>query len=267
MSSPSSTSHSSTRVVESDEVVGVPEVQRHDHGRCIPAIGVHPYARHGHPGILVYPQAERRAGCDRHHPPESPGPSHETRAHAPVSSLSAGEFPPSPVVPAKHSPLGPPEGTVPVGLDQVASGLSFPLYLTAPRRRRPTVHRGEGRGHPDRQGWGTAADAVPEPGRPGVDRRRARAPRPRLRSCVRDQRPVRGALYGRQREHGGLDVPGVGRTIPTGRTPPARRCFSPPSSRSRTTTAARSCSARMGCCTSAWVTAAATATRVGGASR
>ena len=30
------------------------------------------------------------------------------------------------------SPLGPPQGTVPVGLEPVASGLSFPLYLTAP---------------------------------------------------------------------------------------------------------------------------------------
>lgn len=30
------------------------------------------------------------------------------------------------------SPVGPPEGTIPVGLDQVASGLTFPLYLTAP---------------------------------------------------------------------------------------------------------------------------------------
>jgi glucose/arabinose dehydrogenase len=30
------------------------------------------------------------------------------------------------------TPLGPPEGTIPVGLEQVASGLSFPLYLTAP---------------------------------------------------------------------------------------------------------------------------------------
>jgi glucose/arabinose dehydrogenase len=31
-----------------------------------------------------------------------------------------------------EGPFGPPEGTVQVGLDQVASGLSFPLYLTAP---------------------------------------------------------------------------------------------------------------------------------------
>jgi glucose/arabinose dehydrogenase len=31
-----------------------------------------------------------------------------------------------------NSPMGPPEGTIPVGLDQVASGLSVPLYLTAP---------------------------------------------------------------------------------------------------------------------------------------
>ncbi|MEP6688408.1 MAG: PQQ-dependent sugar dehydrogenase [Gemmatimonadales bacterium] len=30
------------------------------------------------------------------------------------------------------SPAGPPDGTEPVGLEQVASGLSFPLYLTAP---------------------------------------------------------------------------------------------------------------------------------------
>jgi glucose/arabinose dehydrogenase len=30
------------------------------------------------------------------------------------------------------STVGPPEGTIQVGLDQVASGLSFPLYLTAP---------------------------------------------------------------------------------------------------------------------------------------
>jgi glucose/arabinose dehydrogenase len=30
------------------------------------------------------------------------------------------------------SPIGPPEGTVQLGLDQVASGLSIPLYLTAP---------------------------------------------------------------------------------------------------------------------------------------
>jgi glucose/arabinose dehydrogenase len=29
-------------------------------------------------------------------------------------------------------PLGPPDGTVPVGLQQVASGLAFPTYLTAP---------------------------------------------------------------------------------------------------------------------------------------
>ena len=31
-----------------------------------------------------------------------------------------------------NSPVGPPEGTIQVGLDQVASGLSNPLYLTAP---------------------------------------------------------------------------------------------------------------------------------------
>jgi glucose/arabinose dehydrogenase len=31
-----------------------------------------------------------------------------------------------------NSPIGPPEGTIPIGLDQVASGLSFPLDLTAP---------------------------------------------------------------------------------------------------------------------------------------
>ena len=30
------------------------------------------------------------------------------------------------------SPTGPPEGTVPVGLEEVVSGLAFPLYLTAP---------------------------------------------------------------------------------------------------------------------------------------
>ena len=41
---------------------------------------------------------------------------------SPASACGSGE----------GSPLGPPEGTVPVGLDPVASGLGFPLYLTAP---------------------------------------------------------------------------------------------------------------------------------------
>jgi glucose/arabinose dehydrogenase len=41
---------------------------------------------------------------------------------SPASACGSGE----------GSPLGPPEGTVPVGLDPVASGLSFPLYLTTP---------------------------------------------------------------------------------------------------------------------------------------
>ena len=40
---------------------------------------------------------------------------------SPASACGSGE-----------GPFGPPEGTVQVGLDQVASGLSFPLYLTAP---------------------------------------------------------------------------------------------------------------------------------------
>jgi glucose/arabinose dehydrogenase len=41
---------------------------------------------------------------------------------SPASACDSGE----------GSPIGPPEGTVQVGLDPVASGLSFPLYLTAP---------------------------------------------------------------------------------------------------------------------------------------
>src|SRR5215210_1968506 len=33
---------------------------------------------------------------------------------------------------ASDAGMGPPTGTVPVGLEEVASGLAFPLYLTAP---------------------------------------------------------------------------------------------------------------------------------------
>ena len=45
----------------------------------------------------------------------------------------------------------PPEGTVPVGLQEIANGLAFPLYLTAPPGRSPALHRREGRRDPRRE--------------------------------------------------------------------------------------------------------------------
>ncbi len=55
----------------------------------------------------------------------------------------------------------------------VASGLAFPLYLTAPDGRSPALHRREGRDHPDREGRRAAADSLPRHLGTGFHRQRA----------------------------------------------------------------------------------------------
>ena len=123
----------------------------------------------------------------------------------------------------------------------MASGLSFPLYLTAPA------------------GDAARLFIVEKGGAIRIVKDGALLPTPFLDLTGRvstggeqgllglafdpayaDQRPVRGALYRRRRATRSCRCSGCRRTMPTARTPPARRSSSPPSSRSRTTTAARS---------------------------
>jgi glucose/arabinose dehydrogenase len=71
--------------------------------------------------------------------PRAEAPSHQSRQDEVMERarmlplvLSLLVIPASSCGSDDRSPAGPPDGTVPVGLEEVASGLSFPLYLTAP---------------------------------------------------------------------------------------------------------------------------------------
>ena len=129
--SPSSTSHSSTRVVESVRSLGFRTSNTTITGDASCPLAFTRTRDMVTPGSSYI---QRPSGVQA-----ATGTIHQTRqddrmrpARTIPLALCLLVSPASACGSGVGSPLRPPEGTVPVGLDPVASGLSFPLYLTAP---------------------------------------------------------------------------------------------------------------------------------------
>ena len=131
MASPSSMSHNSTRVVETAKSLGFRRSSA-----TITGDGPAPSAAtrtrdtdtpgssyiHTPSGVQATTGTSHPICQDHRMRPARTSPSALCLLVIPAFACGSGD----------NSPLGPPEGTFPVGLEQVASGLSVPLYLTAP---------------------------------------------------------------------------------------------------------------------------------------